>query len=420
MADDDGTIELETETAWIAAAVLLVACLGGAVVLAEWPIWGVTPEDPDEPHLVEPAEGGTEMWPYTARAHDFESRTLGINMVFYGSPDDVHTALTERSALEWEDEQLHEGDADAETVSPERIDFDPDAEEIGDVIAWGDAEGSTRYTYFETDGDGEWADESYQLHAGTYLGERRHIRAYDDPAEEWTAVQIHEEHWDWFRLRHTVTGVSESQRELESEFMNDPTVRTVVRMPFENETADSDGWVTGIHLVGAAIPFLLVGITVRPRRLVRSASRSLDRRRREFALGGALFGLYTGVRWLGIAGEIALPDVSPKLVAAPLYVALVFGVPAIAYLFGRGSDATWAFAFATLGLGTALVADFAAMGVSVLPLRVILHRAAVLIAVGLIAVGAAMSVDRSERSRPLFVGLAGWFVVLFASLFGYV
>ncbi len=420
MSDDDGLIELETDAAWIAAAVLLVACLGGAVVLAEWPLLGVTPEDPDEPLLVEPAEGGTQLWPYTARAHDFGTRTLGINMVFYGSPDDVRTALTDRSALEWEDEQVHDGDADAETVSTERIDFDPDAEDLGDVISWGDAEGSTRYTYFQADGDGEWADESYQLHAGTYLGERRHIRAYDDPAGEWTAVQIHEEHWDWFRLRHTVTGVSESQRELESEFMNDPAVETVVRMPFENETADSDGWVTGIYLAGAALPFVLSGFVARPRKAVRKVSSFSDRHRREITLGVALFGLYTAVRWLAITGEILLSDVSPKVVAAPLYVALVFGVPATAYLLGKGSNKTWAFAFATLGLGAAIIVDFAAMGVSVLPLRVVLHRAAVLIAVGLIAFGAAKSVEQAERPQPLVVGIVSWFVVLFASLFGYV
>ena len=419
MSVRDGTLGSDSEAAWIAAAVVLLACLGGAIVLAEWPLVGVPPEEPAEPQLVTPDDDGTQLWPYTARTQSYGGRTLGINMIFYGRPADVRTALTERSALEWTDEQVHEGEADAETVSPERVEIDPDAGNIDEVIAWNEAKGATRYTYFETDDGGVWIDESYQLHAGTYLGKRSHIRAYDDPAGEWTAVQIHEEHWDWFRLRHTVTGISEPQRELEREFMDDPAARTVVRIPFENGTADGDGWASGIELAGAIVPILLFGIAGRTRTLARELARSFDRRRRELTLGGGLFGLYTAVRWLGIGGEMFL-SVSPKIIAAPLYIGLVLGLPAIAYYFGRGSDGTWAFALAVLGLGVAIVVDFAAMGVAVLPLRIVLHRGAVLIAAGLIAVGGAMSADRSDRPAPLRIGAFGWLLVLSASLFGYV
>ena len=421
MAESDIQLDLGEDAAWVtAAAIILAASLGGAVVLAEWPLWGVSPEEPSEPNLVEPMDGGTELWPYTARAHDYESRTLGINVVFYGDPADVRTALIERSELEWEDEQVHEGDADSETISTERIEINPEADDLGDVISWGDAEGSTRYTYFEVDGEGVWADESYQLHAGTYLGERMHIRTYDDPAEEWTAVQIHEEHWDWFRLRHTVTGISDSQRELEREFMGKPYTETVVRMPFENETADSDGWVTGITLAGIALPFVLFGVTARPRELSRETVTFLQEQRREIALGGGLFAIYTAVRWLGIAGELVFSEISPKVVAAPLYIGLVVGIPATAYLLGRGSGKMWAFTFAVLGLGSAVVIDFAAMGAAVLPLRVILHRGAIVLAISLVAVGGAISVSQSERPTPLVVGLAGWVFAIVAPLLGYI
>lgn len=419
MADSDDTLGSDSEAAWIAAAVVLFACLGGAVVLAEWPLVGVPPDEPTEPQLVAPDDGGTQLWPYTARTQSYEDRTLGINMIFYGNPDDVRTALTERSALRWTDEQINEGEADAETVSTERVEIDPDAEDIGEIIAWNEAKGATRYTYFETDDGGVWVDESYQLHAGTYLGKRSHIRAYDDPAGEWTAIQIHEEHWDWFRLRHTVTGISEPQRELEREFMDTPTARTVVRLPFGNGTADGDGWATGIELAGAVVPLLLFGFAERAQALSRELPRLFDRRRRELTLGGGLFGLYTAVRWLGIGGETLL-SVPPKVVAAPLYVGLAVGIPAIAYRFGRESDGTWAFSLAVLGLGTAIVVDFAAMGVAVLPLRIVLHRGAVLIAVGLIAVGGSMNTSGSGRPVSLRVGLLGWIVVLSASLFGYV
>ncbi|MFO7927670.1 MAG: hypothetical protein ACQET5_04300 [Halobacteriota archaeon] len=413
-------VELGEDAAWVAAAIILVASLGGAVVLAEWPLWGVQPDAPGEPQLVEPVDSGTQLWPYTSRARSFEGRTLGINMVFYGDTAEIHTALTERSALEWEDKPVEEGEADSETVSADRIEVDPEAEEIGDVISWSPAEGSRRYAYVEVDGEGEWMDRSYELHSGTYLGQRMHIRAYEDPAGEWTAVQIHEEHWDWFRLRHTVTGVSDSQRELEDEFMGEPYVETVVRMPFENETADSDGWVTGIYLAGVGLPFVLVGLVGRSRSVARESRRFLRRRRREIALGAVLFGVYTAVRWLGIAGELVFSGISPKFVAAPLYVALVVGVPAIAYVLGRGSDGVWAFTFAGLGLGTAIVGDYAAMGTSVLPLRVVLHRLAVLLAIGLIAVGGAKAVEQDEIPAPLIVGAVGWTVSILAPLFGYI
>lgn len=418
MSESDAELEFGEDAAWVAAALVLVAALGGAVVLAEWPLWGVQVEAPEEPHLVEPVEGGTQLWPYTARAHSYESRTLGVNIIIYGDPDDVHTALTERSELGWEDGQIHEGDADSDTVSDERVEIDAEAEDFGEVISWRDAEGSERYTYFESGGGGKWAGESYQLHAGTYLGERRHIRAYDEPAEEWTAIQIHEEHWDWFRLRHTVTGMSDSQRELESEFMREPSVETVVRMPFENGTADSDGWVTGIHLAGAVLPFFLFGIASRTRDFAHEAKRFLGRRQREISLGVGLFALYTAVRWLGIVGEIAFSSVSPKLVAAPLYVALVLGTPAIAYVFAKGSDEGWAFTFAALGLGGAILIDYAAMGVSVLPIRVILHRGAVLLSVGLIAIGGA-TIEDETRPRPLLIGAVGWVLAIVAPVFGY-
>ena len=413
----DATVELGDNAAWAAAALVLVAALGGAVVLAEWPLWGVEPDEPEEPLLVEPGEGGTELWPYTARAHDYNSRTLGINVVIHGDGDEIYRALTDRSDIEWYADEIHEGDAAEDTYSLDEIEFDSEADELTDVIGWGDAEGSTRYTYFVVDGEGQWVEESYQLHAGTYLGHRMHIRGYEEPNGEWTAIQVHDEHWDWFRLRHTVTGISDSQRELELDFMDAPFVDDVVRLPFGNETADSDGWVTAIYMTVGLAPLVGLAVATRTRTVVRSTRSFVDERRREIALAAALFGLYTAIRYLGIAGEMAF-DVSPKLVAAPLYVALVVGMPAIAYLLGRDSDAAWAFAFAAIGLTAAFVVDFVAMGVSVVPLRAVLHRAAVVLAIALIAVGGAITVPE-ERPQPLVVGAIGWVVALAAPLFGY-
>jgi hypothetical protein len=416
-SDGDHDIELGEDAAWIAISIILVASLGGAVVLAEWPIVGIEPADPRTPQLVEPSDGGTKLWPYTARERAHDSRTLGINVILYGDPDDVHATLTERSELEWQDEPPPEDEADSETISHERLEIDPDAEDPAEMLGWNQAGGSTRHAYFETTDGGQWVDESYQLHDGTYLGQRQHIRAYEDPAGEWTAIQIHGEHWDWFRLRHTVTGISEPQRDLERAFLDKPYTEMVVRMPFENETADSDGWATGVHLVGA-VSLVLAGAVGRTRRVARATRQFLARRRRELALGAGLFGVYTAVRWLGIAIEVFFPRVPPKAIAAPLYLCLVIGIPAIAFAFGRGSDRAWAFTFAALGLGTAIIVDFTAMGVSVLPFRVILHRGTVLLATGLIAVGGALLADE-KRPRPLVVGAISWMLVVVAPLFGY-
>lgn len=406
------------EAAWVAAALVVVVCLGGAVMLAEWPLLGTSFDSPEERPMVEPTENGTELWPYTSKRTAFDGRTLGINVVFFGDQADVRTALVRRSELEWEEETEESQEADEESVTLQRVEYDPEADGI-DAIRWDDAEGSDRYAYVEADGEGRWIEESYQLHSGTYLGHRDHIRAYEDPQGEWTALQAHDEHWDWFRLRHTVTGVSETQRDLEEDFMHQRYVDGVVRLPFENAAADGDGWATGITLAGVGGPFVVFAIAGRGRAARRAVTRFASRHRRELALGASLFALYTGVRWLGILGEYLAADLTPKAVAAPLYVAMVVGTPAVAYAFGRRSDTTWAFTFAALGLGGAFVVDFAAMQVSVVPLRVILHRVAVVLVVGLVALGAA-HVDADERwPFPLQFGLAGWVAALALPLFGY-
>lgn len=414
MIDPAGGSERDAAV-WGVAVVLLVS-LAGAVVVAGPLSDADAAGDSRAPALVAPADGGTELWPYTSSEKRYETRTLGINMVFYADQADVRTALVERSAVGWTDEQVHEGDADTATVSHERVRVDPDADAITETLSWSDAEGSTRYTYLRTDDGGRWIRESYQLHAGTYLGQRRHVRAYGDPAGEWTAVQIHGEHWDWFRLRHTVTGVSEPQRDLEREFIDDPGVERVVRMPFGNERLDGDGWASGVHFGGVAAPALLALLVVGRAGLPRVAARIVAHRR-EVALAAGIFGIHTAVRWIGVAAERLLVSVSPTLIAVPLYVALVVGVPATAHLLARGSDRTRAFGLAALGLGAAIVVDFAAMGVSAIPIETVLHRLSALLAVGSIAAG---SVERPDRHALLAVGVGGWALTVAASLFGLV
>ena len=415
--DEEGKrFERRQGAAWTAAALLLFASLLGAVVIAEWPLWGFSTEETEEPMLVEPVENGTQLWPYTSRARDHSTKTLGINLVVVGDPEDVHVVMTERSRLEWtetapEEQDLDPGQDDRDSVNPE-------AQNVEDVVRYGEANGAIRYSYVETEEGGMWLLPDYQIHSGNYLGQRMHVRAYEDPNGEWTAMQAHDEHWDWFRLRHTVTGISDAQREVEDDFMDAPFVESVSREPFEHGTADGDGWATVIRLSLLLFPLGLLA-TGRLERTNERFRRLYRRHNREFTLGAALFALYLGIRLVGISLEIQLPRVPPRVIAAPLYLVLALGTPAIAYYLGRGTNRTWCFTHAVGGLGTAFVIDFVIMGVSVVPLRFILHRIAVLVSIGLIAVGSTAAYEE-DRDWPLAIGATGWILALALPLLGYI
>lgn len=401
--------------AWIAAALLLIAALSGAIALDMKPLGASGAEDPAEPRLIEPADNGTLLWPYTARATRHEARTLAINVVVRGDPDRIRTAMVDRSALNWTETSPEEEGAEAETYAAE-FQAGNGTDEPAEFVFWDPARGSTRYVYVVEEDGGRWLIESYQLHDGAYFGSRTHVRAYEDPQGEWTAMQAHDEYWDWFRLRHTITGVASAQRTVEQDFMEAPFVDNVVRYPYHHGAPGGGNWVTVVHLSLLAVPGL-VGLGVGRGRA--TAERWLDRYGRELALGITLFVLYLGVRSLGIGLERTVPGANPHHIAAPVYLVLVFGIPAVASAIPRGADSGWAFASAVGWLGSAFVVDAVAMGVSVLPLGFVLHRTAVLLAVGLIAYGSAFESDR-KQPLPLVVGILGWLLVLVTPALGYV
>ena len=78
----------------------------------------------------------------------------------------------------------------------------------------------------------------------------------------------------------------------------------------------------------------------------------------------------------------------------------------------------WAGTHAVDGLGTAFLADFALMDVSVVPLQFGLHQLAVVLAIGMVAAGSA--VVEEESRGPLAVGTVGWLLALSLPLFGYI
>ncbi|MDL5360670.1 hypothetical protein [Halalkalicoccus sp. NIPERK01] len=395
----------------------------------------------DRERLVQPEEEGSYLWPYTSRERSADGQTLAINLIVHGSDEQVRQALDDRTELEWEETDPEEEEVEADT-------YEVSVEENG--VDWDDAHGSTRYTYVDTGphgGGGVWMDESYQLHAGTYLGSRHHIRAYTTPTDDWTAIQAHKEYWDWFRLRHTVTGTQGARNDLESEFIGQPFVEEVRREHHGVDEGGNDGWLSVIELEsvppGTGVAVLgLIGILTREthRAVWRESRRLLGwtlANTRGFVLAAALGALYLGVRSAGLFLETTVPWVPPKAFVAVLYPVLVVGLPIVAVvlaqpfeaatrfvrlqwvvnLLGRSLEPLPAFGFAVVGLGTAFVMDFAGLGVAAVPIELLLHRLGLTFALGLIAAGAARS---DARGRGLLaLGLLGWTVGLAMALFGY-
>jgi hypothetical protein len=412
MNDSEG--DREVTPAWIAAAILLVAALGGAIAVGTWPLGAAGAEGPTEPRLIEPVDDGTLLWPYTARSKRHGARTLAINLVIRGDPDTVRDAMLNRSGPTWTETPPEMEAAEAETFAAE-IAVGNGTDGAAELVFWSPARGSTRYAYLVDRGSGRWVTESYQIHDGTYFGRRTHVRAYEDPGGEWTAMQAHEEYWDWFRLRHTVTGVASAQRTVERDFMGAPFVDAVVRHPYHHGAPGGGNWMTVVHFSLLVAPGL---VALRSERFGTVAADGFDRYGRELGLGLALFVLYLGVRSLGLGVERVWPGADPHLVAAPIYLLLVLGTPALASTLASGADPGGAFTGAVVWLGSAFVVDAVVMQVSALPLRFVLHRTAVLLAVGLIAYGGAQAADRDQH-LPLIAGFLGWMLVLVPPALGY-
>jgi len=350
----------------------------------------------DEGSLIE-VDGEYRVWPYTSRSESVEGRTLAINVVFRDDGETVRQALEARSDANWEETDEEEGDAEPELVR-----------EIV-VRDWEDAHGSTRYTYFQGPSGGAWVTESFELHNGEYLGSRDHIRAYESPDEAYTAVQIHEEYYDWFRLRHTVPDINDPAVRLEDDFIESSLGERVTREHRGIDGGLSDGWVTVIELAMAVSVF---GVLLR--RKTRDAAVELAQRVRREAerhtdaalLGIALAAVLIGVRVAGVALETAYPGLPPKAIAGPLYLVIAVGLPALVIGGTADVDPTAAFLGVSVGLGTGFVLDFAALGVAIPP-GLIVHRVALLAALGIIAVG------RAADDRPVLVaGILAWAIGL--------
>ncbi|ELY65014.1 hypothetical protein [Natrinema versiforme] len=326
-------------------------------------------------------------------------------------------------------------------------------------LDWGQADGGTRYAYVDPgpNESGYWITESRQLEDGDYYGQRYHIRLYESPNEgdDWVAMQTHSEHFDWFTLRHRVHGSQDAQTKVENDFMDHPRVdvqEDVTRIYLDNRnSADADGWATLVELAGLFVVPTLVGVGAGKRRLDASSGTEqpvdrvaqrapnaiddhltdVDRRRLAAAyarleaghvlLVFTILALYLGVRMGGLVLERQAGFLTPHQIAALLYPVIGVGIPAATYLIARGLTRRLDAAVVAAGsLALAVWLDYGLLGVSSLPVDVVAQRMLVVVALGLIAGGAAKRAARDSKFNDmLLVGTVMWLLVLAGTLFGY-
>ncbi|MFC7232621.1 hypothetical protein ACFQMM_16815 [Saliphagus sp. GCM10025308] len=138
-------------------------------------------------------------------------------------------------------------------------------------------------------------------------------------------------------------------------------------------------------------------------------------------LAGSIIALFLGVRVAGIALEQWATFLTMHNIAAILYPVIALGIPVATYLIARGLESRLdAAVAASISLAAAMWIDYGMVGVSSLPIDVVLQRMLVIVAIGLIAGGAARRATRDRvLNDMLLVGVAMWGLVLVGTLFGY-
>jgi hypothetical protein len=456
----------------VGIALILVAFLfiGGPSLLFPSSIEDPTDEDPEEtPELVSLDDSESEFWRFLSPDEEFRERSP-INVIVRGDVEGVLQAMTGAGG-DWE--EMHAVEEEVEDEAVEGFENQTVLEEEhrhatglewgedqATGIAWSEAAGTTRYAWVDPGegGDGYWMTETLQLEEGDYYGQRYHIRLYETPNtdDQWLAMQAHTEHFDWFTLRHRVDGVEAAQSKVEADFMDHPNVdpeQDIRRVYLENQgPSDADGWATIVDLTTMAAVPVGLGLASGYRRRAGSADGVLEERRPESESEGArgvdrltvvdrqrirvvtdrieaghvvlvfaILALFLGVRMGGLLLERRAPFLTPHMIAALLYPVIAVGIPVATYAIARGLTSRLDAAVVAAGsLSLAIWLDYGLLGVDVVPLDVVLQRMLVVIALGLIAAGAAKrAVRESAFNELLLVGVAMWVLVLVGTLFGY-
>lgn len=424
-------VELRPATAVLVLVVVLVAGSFGSVVVAEATSSSGDSDAQAALRTVPLDNSSDQLWLYTSRGLSFESATLAINVVVYGDPGQVQQGFLDSTRGNWT-----ETESDEQEVAP-----DENLEEVNaTAVEWEAADGANRYAYLQGLQRGIWLTESYQIHDGTYLGSRHHVRAYTSPDgdDDWTAIQAHHEHWDWFFGRHIVTSIDESQTYVERQFAASGNPE-ITRVPVAGEGGPSfDQWLTVVDfrsspsestsqsasqatteslvwspgnpstqpgapvIAKSAVGLLVLVLGSVQTRLgdVRSSLRTAypEQDARTFFLASGMVVVLLFVRLAGIALEGAF-DVPPKTFAVGLYPVLFVGLPVVAYLLARPLGRARAFSGASVGFLGGVLLDYSYLGVTHLPLDILVHRGAMAVALGLVAVGGSR-VERRNDVEP--------------------
>ncbi|MFC7214108.1 hypothetical protein ACFQO4_08450 [Saliphagus sp. GCM10025334] len=458
---------------------LSLVLVGGPSALLSPSTEDVAPETSEDPEieLVTFEDSESAIWAYMSPSKTHKKHSP-LNVFVRGDSDEVVRLLQEEADGDWEELEEDEQDADADTYAvfggnetnetangtdevnrtngtteTDENETNETANETGlesinrqiaTTTNWGETAGGTRYAWIDPGPDepAYWATETVQLDDGTYYGQRTHIRVYasPNPDDQWVAMQAHSEHFDWFTLRHRVDGVENAQLEVEREFMALPQVdpkEDVVRRNVDNAgPSDADGWATKVDLIGLLVlPIfgLAAGreIVERTPRPLEDRLTEVDKRRlaaaydrievRHPILAGTIVALFLGVRVAGIALEQWATFLTMHNIAALLYPVIALGIPIATYLIARGLESRLdAAVAASISLAAAMWIDYGMVGVSSLPIDIVLQRMLVIVAIGLIAGGAARRATRDRvLNDMLLVGVAMWGLVLVGTLFGY-
>ncbi|WP_246984343.1 hypothetical protein [Halorientalis marina] len=318
-----------------------------------------------------------------------------------------------------------EGNVTVPLLGVEGIEIETEGDDLsvsasGFEVVWRSTHGATRYTYVRPGATGgRWVTETAQIHDGSYLGTRRHIRLYGPPSGGWTALQAHGEWWDWFRLRHTVTGVATAQASLERDLAGEPVVDGIERDHPAHGGQNSQG-ITRIAVAAALV--LVIGTRRRVTALVGTLT---AKRRRALLLAVGVAGVSLGIRVAGVAIEGFLPWLHPKVIAALLYPVLAAGTPILAHWLGGGLDPRVAGIVAGGSLVGVTLLDGLVVGIGIPPAGLLQHRVGLGIALGIVAAaGAREAAIRDRRTLDgrdrwlLALGVACWLLALAVPLFG--
>ncbi|MDX1611906.1 MAG: hypothetical protein R3185_06015 [Candidatus Thermoplasmatota archaeon] len=407
-----------------AAVALALLFLGLTSLMAPpSPAYRPDPEAPP-PAMVTFEDASSSIWPFLSPSPTYRQHSPLNVFVLNATLDDVVQLMGDKG---W-NRTVNETGSDASDPSPE----EETAEFVSTNITWGHAEGAHRYGYIHDGEAGRWKHQDTQLHHGDYFGHRLHMRLFASPHPgEWVAIQVHTEHFDWFTLRHAVDGVHQGQVHVEQDFMGQPFVKEVWRKHVGNQgPADADGWATVIELA-IAPSILLFGsiswldpvrrhITEEDRRALKALKDRLSWD--HLFLAASILSLILGVRLGAIALERNIPRLDPFLIAGSLFPILAIGIPLAAYGFARRLEHRMD-AAVVAGAATALASlvDYGFLQVDTLPMEIILHRFGVVLAVALLAAGAARRATRERHLNALLLaGSSLWGLLWAATLFGWV